>query len=384
MSGEVFTRQNLKRYALIAKQLAKWILRNILNIFIILYFLAIRRIPGIRSIFYREVIALQNIFSSTRFYWQFLDSQYSSDISVYKEYVAKNSYDVVYGRQVDFLVSLERVIRENDFDSIVAEQKHEELTWVMSTGRCGVDAIDRYFKMSEAHNSVHREFYKDEKYYEFKSTWTTKSYELSKIFYNNATDEEIKSIITGFLERRMKTIRRRGEKRWVFCEHVDTVWLPIILRIFPSSKIVFLFKNPQDVITSYMSKQLYTSAQEMPLSRSQDKLEFKTLFGLMCWFHTYINMYINIHCDLIEDDRRILRINGSDLFRKDPSTHSKLNDFMSMQTPLEKYNEHFSGRYNSQLRRAELSQFPRQENWPDSYNELLNLFSSQIDRNIRH
>ena len=139
--------------------------------------MAIWRISGVRSIFYREVIALQNIFSSTGFYWQFLDSQYSSDISVYQEYVDKNSYDVVYGRQVDFLVSLERVIRENDFDSIVAEQKHEELTWVMSTGRCGVDAIDRYFKMSEAHNSVHREFYKDEKYYEFKSTWTTKSYE---------------------------------------------------------------------------------------------------------------------------------------------------------------------------------------------------------------
>ena len=74
----------------------------------------------------------------------------------------------------------------------------------------------------------------------------------------------------------MKTIRRRGEKRWVFCEHVDTVWLPIILRIFPSSKIVFLYKNPHDVITSFMSKQLYTSAQEMPLSKSQDKLEFKT------------------------------------------------------------------------------------------------------------
>ena len=112
MSSEVFTKQNLKRYALIAKQLAKWILKNICNIFIILYFLAIWRIPGIRSIFYREVIALQNIFSSTRFYWQFLDSQYSSDISVYQEYVAENSYDVVYGRQVDFLVSLERVIRK--------------------------------------------------------------------------------------------------------------------------------------------------------------------------------------------------------------------------------------------------------------------------------
>ena len=182
----------------------------------------------------------------------------------------------------------------------------------------------------------------------------------------------------------MKTIRRRGEKRWVFCEHVDTVWLPIILRIFPSSRIVFLFKNPQDVITSYMSKQQYSSAQEMPLSKPQDRLVFKTLFGLMCWFHTYINMYINIHCDLIEDDHRILRINGLDLLRKDPGTHAKLNDFMSMQTPLEKFNEHFSGRYNSKIQRAELSQFPKKENWPDSYHELLKLFSSQIDRNIRH
>ena len=76
-------------------------------------------------------------FSSTRFYWQFLDSQYGSDIGVYKEYVAENSYDVVWS-QVDFLVSLEQVIQENDFDSIVAEQKHEELTWVMSTGGVGL------------------------------------------------------------------------------------------------------------------------------------------------------------------------------------------------------------------------------------------------------
>ena len=111
---------------------------------------------------------------------------------------------------------------------------------------------------------------------------------------------------------------------------------------------------------------------------------FKTQLGLICWFHTYMNMYINIHCGLIADEQRVLRINGLDLVRKDPSAHAKLNEFMSMQTSLEKYKEHFSGRYNSKMHRAELSQFPRKENWPDSYHELLKLFFSQIECKIRH
>ncbi len=375
---------NLKRYLLLFKNAVKWFTKNLVNLFVILYCLVRGKHSQRRSIFYRELIAIQNVLSFTSSYWRVLDRQYSESIEKYRRFVEGNTYDIVYDRQVELLKAVDRVLKENSFDSIIGNEKNAELTWVMSTGRCGVDALDRYFKLSEDHFSIHREFFKDEMYYKYRSTLTTKSYVFHKFFYNNATDAEIKSIIEIFLSKRMKTIRRREGKRWVFCEHCDTVWLPIILRIFPSSKIVFLSKNPEDVIMSYMSKQQYSSAQEMPLSPAQDELMFKTLFGQMCWFYTYINMYISIHCELIKNDKRILRVNGKDLMEGDLIMHKKLNDFLVMSISEKQFLDHFGGRYNSKNHRAECSKFPKIGNWPESYLRLLGLFFSQIEQKIKH
>jgi len=375
---------NLKRFALLIKNFAKWFAKNIINLFVILYYLIRGKHLQIKIIFYRELLSMQNIFSFTDFYWRRLDRQYSSNIEPYRKFVEENSYDAVHQRQVEFLKSLDRVLQNNNFDPLIGDEKNSELTWVMSTGRCGVDALDRYFKLSKDHFSIHREFYKDEMYYEYRSTWTTKSRVLHKFFYNNASDEEIKSFVETFLAKRMKTIRRRGGKKWIFCEHCDTVWLPIILRIFPASKIVFLSKDPKDVIKSYMGKQQYSSAQEMPLSPAQDQLLFKTLFGLMCWFYTYINMYIDIHCRLIGDDQRILRVNGKDLMKADLGVRKELNGFLSMDISQKQFQNHFGGRYNSKDHRAKYSRFPAPENWPESFQALLKLFFSQVDNKIKH
>ena len=373
---------NLKRYLLLIKLFTKWFFKNVVNFFVVVYCLIRGKHSQRRSIFYRELISVQNVLSYTNSYWRILDKKYSANIEIYRKYVEANSYDIVYKRQVELLKAVDRVIQKKSFDSIVGDEKDSELTWVMSTGRCGVDALDRYFKLSKDHFSIHREFFKDEMYYAYKSTLTTKSYVFHKFFYNNASDAEIESIIETFLCKRIKTIRRREGKKWVFCEHCDTVWLPIILRIFPSSKIVFLSKNPKEVIRSYMSKQQYSSAQEMPLSPSQDKLMFKTLFGLMCWFYTYISMYISIHCELIGNDQRILRVNGEDLLEADLGTYKKLNEFLGMSISQKQFREHFGGRYNSKSHRSKYSGFPEIEKWPDSYLALLELFSTQIDHKI--
>lgn len=375
---------DLKRYVLILKQLVKWFFKNVINLLVVAYCTVAGKHHQRRSIYYRELIALQNILSFTDYYWRRLDRQYSSGIDVYRNFVEANSYGIVRERQVDFIKSLDRVLQNDNFDSLIGAEKNEELTWVMSTGRCGVDALDRYFKLSAKHFSIHREFHKDEMFYEHRSTWTTKSRVLHKFFYNNASDEEIKLFIETFLGKRMKTIRRREGKQWIFCEHCDTVWLPVILRLFPFSKIVFLSKNPKDVITSYMSKQQYSSAQEMPLPPEQDKLPFKTLFGLMCWFYTYINMFIDIHCDLIGNGKRILRVNGKDLMLADPTVHKELNKFLNLDITEREYQAHFAGRYNSKAYRSRYSRFPSPDNWPNSYRTLLELFFSTIKARIRH
>ena len=372
---------NLKRYVLLIKNLTNWFIINVKNLFVIIYCTASGKHLKRRSIFYRELISVQNVLTYTSSYWAFLDRRYGANIEIYRKYVEANSYDSVNKRQVELLKAIDRVIQKNSFDSIVGNEKHLELTWVMSTGRCGVDAIDRYFKLSKDHFSIHKEF-RNKKFLAYRSTLTTKSYVFSKFLYNNASDAEIESIIETYLSNRINTIRRGGGKRWVFCEHYDTAWLPIILRIFPNSKIIFLSKNPKDVIKSYMSKQQYTSSLEMPLSPAQDKLMFKTLFGLVCWFYTYTNMYISIHCDLISNDQRILRVNGECLMDADLSTYKHLNDFLVMTLSQKQFMDHFRGRYNSKDHRSKYSRFPEIEKWPDSYLALLELFSTQIDHKI--
>ena len=186
---------DLKRYVLILKQLVKWFFKNVINLLVVAYCTVAGKHHQRRSIYYRELIALQNILSFTDYYWRRLDRQYSSGIDVYRNFVEANSYGIVRERQVDFIKSLDRVLQNDNFDSLIGAEKNEELTWVMSTGRCGVDALDRYFKLSAKHFSIHREFHKDEMFYEHRSTWTTKSRVLHKFFYNNASDEEIKLFI---------------------------------------------------------------------------------------------------------------------------------------------------------------------------------------------
>jgi len=89
----------------------------------------------------------------------------------------------------------------DEFD--IYRNKFKDLTWVMSTGRFGVDAIDNYFKKSTDHYSVHKEFDEDI-FFENESAVGTKSYVFNKFLNNNITNDELYKVIVKFIKIRQK------------------------------------------------------------------------------------------------------------------------------------------------------------------------------------
>jgi len=358
--------------------LIQCLITNIKTINIFIYCTLFRKTKKRRSLIITEILHNQVILSDTNLYWKMLDKYYQYNYKKYQQYINENSYEKVLKRQKNLIIKIERVIKDNNEELDIYRRKYDDLTWVMSTGRCGVDALDNFFKKSENHCSIHREFDENE-FFENDSALTTKSYVFNKFLFNNATDLEIYQIIIKFIKKRIKTIEKAKGKSWIFCEHNDTPWLPIIVRIFPSSKIIHLAKNPEDVIQSYLSKSLYNSCQEVPLNLMQTKLAFNSLVALSSWFYTYINMFIYIHCKLIDNQNRVLRIRGENLLKQDINTYKKLNSFLKLNSSESEYIETFSHRYNAKIERIKYSKFPNKNNWPVSFHLIVNMFYLNIE-----
>ena len=194
---------------------------NIKTIIIVIYCTVTGNIKQRKSIIITEIIHNQVLLSETNFYWKYIDRSNKTNLKKYKTYVKNNSYETVLNRQKLLLNQIDRVYNDHFEEFNIYKKYYKNLTWVMSTGRCGVDAIDNYFKKSQNHYSVHKEF--DENiFFEYNSALTTKSYVFNKFLQNDATDEEVYKIIRKFLDIRIKTIEDADGKEFIFCEHNDT------------------------------------------------------------------------------------------------------------------------------------------------------------------
>ena len=93
-------------------------------------------------------------------------------------------------------------------------------------------------------------------------------------------------------------------------------------------------------------------------------------------------MFINVHCELVSDKSRVLKIRGENLLNLDIETFDNLKKFMSLNSNKQEYIDTFSLRYNSKLDYARNSRFYEKRKWPESYNKVLNIFYSSIESKI--
>ena len=93
-------------------------------------------------------------------------------------------------------------------------------------------------------------------------------------------------------------------------------------------------------------------------------------------------MFINIHCELVDDQSRILRIRGEDLLDLNLDTFEKLNTFLKLDFTKMNYIDTFSQRYNTKKEYMRYSKFQAKGEWEESFDEVLNVFYSSISERI--
>jgi len=316
------------------------------------------------------IIKNQNKLGKTRAYWALSDWYYRLAGKSFAKYLRDNNPASLRARVQSVNELLDQIFAKNESEFSEHHARSKNLVWVMSSGRCGVDPLDQFLKTSPDLFSIHREF-QGEKLYEHDSAVATKSFVFNMVLNGHVSENHVLEMTRKYLDTRLRTIRRTGDKKMVFCEHHDEAWLPFIVRVFPSCKIIHLIRNPVDVIQSYLSKELYSGRQIAPIDPvNGNRLQFKSLFALVCWFYAFVNTYICLNCRLI-DPRRVLTVRSEDLFRADPIVFENLRRFLGARLAYEDFVRVMAVRHNEKA--GGRNAFPEKGKWPQGFENVYQL-----------
>lgn len=324
-----------------------------------------------------ECIDLQNRLAKTPAYWRIVEASLRRRLPTYHAYMTTRHADDLRRTALTVGAQIDRVLNAHRDEFLPYADVNA--AWVMSTGRVGVDALDRLLKTSPELFSIHREF-KGEAFYENDSAVTTKSLVFNRLLRGEATDDELLQMTRRYLAVRLKTIARAGGRRLVFCEHHDEAWLPILVRVFPRSRIIHLYRSAADTMQSYLAKGLYSDRQVVPLELSAGhRLEFVSLFALVAWFCAFVNAYIAVHKAQI-DPARVLDIRSAELLRQDPATLERLRQFLEATIRADDYTRILSQRHNTKA--GGESAFPQNGTWPGVFTEVTEIFGQAMPREL--
>ena len=317
-----------------------------------------------------ETIRLQNECAKTAWYWTMAARQAERSLARYRQYVDRTR--PALGAQAATLQGrLRAIIARHDAE--FAPLAGQSPVWVMSTGRCGIDTLDRVLKTAPGLHSIHREF-EDEKFYEFNSAVTTKSRVIARSMSGDASDEELLAMLRAFLEVRRRTLARAGDKRHVFCEHHDEAWLPFILAAYPHSRIIHLRRDAAAVTQSFLSKGLYSGRQLVALKPgARPALEFRLLFPQVAWLCGFLNAFIAAHCAQVEPSR-VMTLRSEDLFRGDPEVRHRLTAFLDAPLDPDVFTRIATTRHNAKA--GGENACPAPKDWPPVFHEVLAIFGS--------
>ena len=317
-----------------------------------------------------ELIRFQYRLAKTTVYWTWLEGASRRGASMYRRYAASNDRAHLHAKARSLADRIERVLAAHPQE--FAPYREANPVWVMSTGRCGIDSLDRFLKTSADLHSIHREF-RGEKFYEHGSALKTKSAVFNAALHDRMSDDEILETIRKYLATRLKTLHRAAPRRLVFCEHHDEAWLPFIARVFPRSRFIHLRRRDVDVVQSYLSKGIYSGRQIAPVDPARRiPLEFWSLMALVSWFTAYVNLYIGLHCELI-DQSRVLHLKSEELFSKDRAAFDRLRDFLTPAAlDYDTFVSTFAQRHNAKT--GGENACPRTDDWPQGLRTVLEIF----------
>jgi Sulfotransferase family len=322
----------------------------------------------------RRLISRQIGLGKTRSYWKIVDKRYQALVPKVAAYVEQNNVRHIESNALFTKDVFERVVKKHHKRFSSYQEAAPDLTWVMSTGRCGTLALHKFITSSSEVFAVHRNFPEHERFYQHGTALDTKSFVFAKCFNADITDDQALAIVEEYLAKRWQTITRANNKRLIFCAHHDVAWMPVISALFPKSRFIHLIRNPQTTIQSFLSKNQYTATQILPLASSSNReLLFRDLFAMVCWYYVFVNLYIRAHGTSLSRER-FLFLKSEDFFKVDNLVYQNLSKFLDLEVSYENFETLYSHRTNSK-EASKGSMFPEVKDWPDGIKNVYNNFT---------
>ena len=321
----------------------------------------------------------QTYFSRYKYLQFFLDFLLWQDRSSVEKYIIDYSLDKLKVKISLLDERLTNILKNYNFRENYSDKK---LYWVMSTGRCGTRAIKKLFKNDINTFPVHRDLFNKEEKLQGNLTEKTNRTSVFHSLLNNAlSDFEILNIIDLYFNKRIKTIKRAGDKTFIFATHHDVAWLPIIIKIFPQSQFLHLIRDPILTINSFYTKEQYTSGQILPVDNKTNKYLFHSRFTMICWYYFYVNNFIKYSLQYMKNSNRALTIFSENLFHADENCYKQIQHFFNTDLSYELFCDNFSHTINDKQNRNR-SWIKDHSDWSPNMNKIYQIFRDTYSHSL--
>jgi hypothetical protein len=275
------------------------------------------------------------------------------------------------------------------FESLVQAypNSNKNFVWVLSTGRSGTLALNDFLLKSRLIMPFHRNItVKDDLmlYNQFLYTILTGTFETN-------TPPYLQRLILNYLSIISLDILRAvsSDRQFCFVNNGHTIFAPLIAKFFPSSRFIYLIRDPKSVYLSFLLK--HRKPQIEPLAVDPFKLKSLhfnsfsychfcqtrptdlSLNERISWYIYMTNLYASTFLETI-DSRRYITINSENLFSQSEEAFEELTKVLNLNDLNYKiFKEHYSTPTN---KKTELKRSSSQE----EIDRALLIFQSSYDR----
>jgi hypothetical protein len=325
---------------------------------------------------------------------------FQSTVGPVREYIAQNSTipffekDMLSDAKRDILLNMTHINRriflrklnyldiESNTNNIhlkrtlkmLNDVRQREIYFVLSPGRSGTVALTNFFSNFNKVLPLHHlgSAFSSAVISEFIARMICETFE--KEVDEHRCQGSLSYYADIFLRNRMVELLHSIDEKVIFVNHWESWWAPIILKIFPNSKFIYLKRNPEDVAfsllatnRSFSEASFYSEINaEYKMNQNGSNLEFLTLnrscenhklYFTSCGLSVVENAIA--HVRLVEElasavqsalcESRFVSISADNLFARDLLEIEKILEFLKLKTPnkILMMHDHFLTKYNT-------------------------------------
>lgn len=221
--------------------------------------------------------------------------------------------------------------------------------WIMSTGRCGTLALQKFLEAEPATQPFHRGITSavpQEDRTRYLHQFALRTFDAKTV--ENMLLQTLVRCLVDYLRA------QRAGRQFVMVSHGHTTSAPMLRAIFPSSRFLHLRRNYKDVFMSYLTKrQFYGQLEPRAAQVTDDGLRLSDpnydLVEQIVWYLYATDVFSSAFVSAMPEGVASL-IESEDMFAGEQATYDQLCDFFpGLTVDLAGYNKQFSSKVNAKL-----------------------------------